>query len=155
MYAIATRLFFIFLLIVGNIFAQSWKELNEQGEKAYEAGDYSKAIMYFEKALKQAEKEFGKNHENYATACNNLAKLYEAQGKYSEAEPLYKEALDILAKVLGKEHPDYATSCNNLAGLYYAQGKYSEAEPLYKEAKEISAKVLGKEHPDYAIPVTI
>jgi tetratricopeptide (TPR) repeat protein len=130
--------------------AQSWQELTEKGMQAYQAGSYKEATSYLEKALKQVEKEFGKNHENYATSCNNLASLYYNQGRYAEAEPLFKEALAIRAKVLGKEHPDYATSCNNLALLYEIQGRYAEAEPLFKEAKEIYAKVLGKEHPDYA-----
>jgi tetratricopeptide (TPR) repeat protein len=69
--------------------AQKWEKLNQQGMEAYNAGDYKEAIRLFEKALKQAEKEFGKNHENYATACNNLADLYYAQGRYSGARPLY------------------------------------------------------------------
>jgi tetratricopeptide (TPR) repeat protein len=95
-------LFFCFFSL--NLFAQSWQELNEKGMQAYQAGNYKEAISYFEKALKQAEKKFGKNHENYATSCNNLAWLYDEQGRYAEAEPLYKEAKEIVGKVLGKEH---------------------------------------------------
>ncbi|MCS6984787.1 MAG: tetratricopeptide repeat protein, partial [Leptospiraceae bacterium] len=127
-----------------------WKKLNKQGMELYETGKYAEATKVFEQALKQAEKEFGKNHANYATSCNNLASLYDDQGRYAEAEPLYKEALAIRARVLGKDHPNYATSCDNLAVLYYNQGRYSEAEPLFKEALAIRAKVLGKDHPDYA-----
>ncbi|MCK6617379.1 MAG: tetratricopeptide repeat protein, partial [Cyclobacteriaceae bacterium] len=94
-------------------------------------------------------KEFGKEHPDYATSCNNLALLYAEQGRYNEAELLHKEAKEIRIKVLGKEHLSYSTSCNNLAYLFVKQGRYSEAEPLYKEVKEIRAKVLGKDHPNY------
>jgi CHAT domain-containing protein/Flp pilus assembly protein TadD len=130
--------------------AQDWKTLNQQGIKLYQEGKYAEAIATLEKAKTQAEKEFGKEHPDYATSCNNLASLYESQGLYSKAEPLYVEAKNIEAKVLGKEHPDYAISCNNLAVLYDKQGLYSKAEPLYVEAKNIREKVLGKEHPSYA-----
>jgi tetratricopeptide (TPR) repeat protein len=127
-----------------NLFAQSWQELTEKGMQVYQAGSYKEATSYLEKALKQAEKEFGKNHENYATSCLILASLYERQGRYAEAEPLFKEALAIKAKVYGKEHPSYATSCNNLAELYKAQGRYAEAELLLKEASAIRAKLSGR-----------
>ena len=143
-------LFFIFLSF-HYLYSQTWQELTEKGVQAYQAGNYKEAISYLEKALKQVEKEFGKNNEDYATFCLILASLYKSQGRYAEAEPLYKEAKEIYAKVLGKEHPDYALSCNNLADLYDEQGRYAEAEPLYKEALAIRAKVLGKEHPDYAL----
>jgi CHAT domain-containing protein/F0F1-type ATP synthase beta subunit len=131
--------------------AQNWETLTKQGIKLYQEGKYAEATAIFEKAKTQAEKEFGKEHPDYATSCNNLAVLYDKQGLYSKAEPLYVEAKNIREKVLGKEHPSYATSCNNLAGLYRTQGLYSKAEPLYVEAKNIDEKVLGKEHPEYAI----
>jgi CHAT domain-containing protein/uncharacterized protein (DUF2164 family) len=131
--------------------AQDWKTLNQQGLKLYQEGKYAEATAVLEKAKTQAEKEFGKEHPDYATSCNNLGLLYDKQGLYSKAEPLYLEAKNIREKVLGKEHPSYATSCSNLAGLYVTQGLYSKAEPLLVEAKNIYEKVLGKEHPYYAM----
>jgi CHAT domain-containing protein len=130
--------------------AQDLETLNRQGIKLYQEGKYAEAIVVFEKAKTQAEKEFGKEHPDYATSCNNLAELYRKQGLYSKAEPLLVEAKNVVEKVLGKEHSDYAMSCNNLALLYKDQGLYSKAEPLYVEAKNIREKVLGREHPSYA-----
>jgi len=129
---------------------QSLKELYRQGMKYYGEGNYTKAIEVFEKAVPEAEKQFGKNHKNYTAFSGNLAMMYQSQGLYSKAEPVYLEVMEIDAKVLGKEHPDYAIDCNNLALLYYAQGLYVKAEPLYLEAKEIDVKVFGKKHPNYA-----
>jgi CHAT domain-containing protein/F0F1-type ATP synthase beta subunit len=145
---------FIFLIawILPMMFlkAQDWETLNQQGVKLYQEGKYAEAMAIFEKAKTQAKKEFGKDHPNYATSCNNLGLLYQEKGLYSKAEPLYVEAKKIREKVLGKEHPSYAISCNNLAYLYSSQGLNSKAEPLYVEAKNIVEKILGKEHPDYA-----
>ena len=131
-------------------FAQSWEELNKKGTDLHQASKYEESLPILEKARRQAEKEFGRKHENYATSCHNLANSYQAQRRYTEAEPLYKEAKDIREKTLGKNHPDYTTSCDNLAWLYHEQGRYSEAESLYKEAKDIREKNFGKDHPDYA-----
>ena len=44
------------------------------------------------------EKTLGPEHPGVATALNNLAALYLAQGKYAEAEPLYQRALAIWEK---------------------------------------------------------
>ncbi len=151
---IGMKKFIFFLVLCFGLglygYAQSWEELNKKGNELYQAGKYDEALPILEKARRKAEKKFGKKHENYATACNNLAFLYYKQGRYAEAEPLYKEAKDIREKTLGKNHPDYAISCNNLAYLYKDQGGYAEAEPLFKEAKDIYEKALGKNHPYYA-----
>nr|WP_133121524.1 tetratricopeptide repeat protein [Raineya orbicola] len=90
-------------------FAQSWGELNKQGVKLLNEDKYSEAKPILEKALKQAETEFGKEHPDYATACNNLAGVYENQGRYAEAENLYKEAQSIYAKNSAKNTPTMPT----------------------------------------------
>jgi CHAT domain-containing protein/F0F1-type ATP synthase beta subunit len=130
--------------------AQDWKTLAKQGTTLYQEGKYAEAMATLEKAKTQAEKEFGKEHPDYATSCYILGLMYYKQGFYSKAEPLYVEARSVYAKVLGKEHPYYAISCNDLGLLYADQGLYSKAEPMYVEVKNIHEKVLGKEHPDYA-----
>lgn len=58
-------------------------------------GKYNQAITIFEQARIQAEKEFGKNHENHALSCNDLASIYSSMGDYPAAEPLYVEAKNI------------------------------------------------------------
>jgi tetratricopeptide (TPR) repeat protein len=68
------------------------------------------------------------DHPGVATALNNLALLYQAQGRYADAEPLHKRALAIGEKTLGPDHPDVAVSLDSLAELYRAQGRYADAE---------------------------
>jgi len=119
-----TTLFSLLFFLSFFSFAQTLEKLNEEYIKAYQAGDYKNAIVYAEKARKQAETELGKEHPEYVIPCNDLAFLYYSQGRYAEAEPLYLEAKAIRAKALGTEHPDYAISCNSLAALYDSQGRY-------------------------------
>ncbi|KOY84571.1 hypothetical protein AD998_20505 [bacterium 336/3] len=143
-------LLFIYFFSAHLISAQSLKELYQQGMKYYSEGNYLKAIEIFERAVPEAEKQFGKNHKNYTAFSGNLAMMYQAQGLYSKAETLFLEVKEIDTKIFGKEHSEYATDCNNLAMLYLSQGLYSKAEPLFLEAKEIDAKTLGVKHPNYA-----
>ncbi len=140
------------LVVASAVLAQQekWNELNQQVVKLHQEGKYTEATVIAEKSLEVAEKTFGSDNANVATALNNLAELYRWQGKYSEAEALYKRSLTIREKALAPDHPDVATSLNNLAELYRSQGKYSGAEALHKRSLEIMERRLGPAHPDVA-----
>jgi len=131
-------------------FSQSWSEYNALLKDNYYKGQYYEAITYGEKALIQAEKEFGTKDANYTTTLNNLAMLYAATGQYAIAESYYLKAIDIQKKILGKNSIDYAISLNNLAVLYNRMGETQKAEPLYLEALEIVKGLYGEKNEDYA-----
>ena len=114
-------------------------------------GRWEEALPLHKDILEQVAVESGKAGNEYATALNNLATIYQNTGRPDAAEPLFDQALSIHRRVLGDDHPDTATSLNNLAELYRAQGRYSEAAPLFKEAVEIMERVLGAEHPNTKI----
>jgi len=149
------RTIVIFLLIIflcpALIYSQSWKELNTKTEELTEEGEYRLAIEFGEKALKQAEKEFGKNDSNYAVSLNNLATLYQYTGQYLRAEPLFLEAVKIRKQLNGERHPSYLVLLNNLAGLYDDMGKYDKAEPLYLQDMKTTKEITGDKNEDYAV----
>ncbi len=142
------HVFFCFTTIS---FGQSWETLSKEGLELYDTGKYKESYAVLEKAKTKAEEEFGKNHVNYATACNDLGMLSNKLGQISQAETLYLEAKNLREKLLSKKHIDYATSCNSLALLYKNQGLFSASELLYVEAKNIIEQILGKEQPEYGI----
>lgn len=112
-----------------------WKSI-EYSQK----GDYKTAITYAEQAVRQAEKEFGKEDHQLTLVLEQLASLYSNQRFYAKAEPLLKRILAIDQKTFGTDHPDVATSLYSLATLYEKQGRYAEAEPLFRRALAIEEK---------------
>lgn len=126
----------------GEIAKKDWDKLNRLGLEFDKEGDHTLAKIIWEKAKTQAEKEFGKWSQNYATACYNLAGLYREKGEYTNAEFLFIEAKSIYVEVLGPNSPYNAATCRSLADLYASQRKYTKAESLYLEAKKISKKRL-------------
>ena len=66
----------IFLLLASSILLQAqsmtWSELKQLGIQAYNKGNYTEAIEWFEKVVEQAKLEFNKEHPDYATSLNNL-----------------------------------------------------------------------------------
>src|SRR5438128_7504594 len=100
----------VILFLVNNLYAQSWKELNDSVLKYMDKEDFQTAIDLGEKALKMAKREFGDKDSNYATSLTNLALSYEDLGQFEKAEPLFLKTLGIYKEVLGEKHPEYATS---------------------------------------------
>jgi len=112
---------------------------------------FKEAEPLMKRALEIAEKFFGHDHPNVATALNNLAQLLQATNRLKEAEPLMKRALEIDQASFGPDHPKVAIRLNNLAQLLQATNRLKEAEPLMKRALEIDEKSFGPDHPDVAI----
>lgn len=131
----------------------TWEKLNKEGEEYYYKSEYQKAKETFIKGIAAAEKEFGKNHASYATACDNLAFINSMLGDYKVAEGLFLESKSIRERVIGKSHPDYATTCVNLADVYNAEGRYAEAEKLYLEAEAVFKKATGETSIEYALVI--
>jgi len=124
--------------------------LNNLGRVYNFLGEYEKAELLYEKALKIREELLGEKHSDTARSYNNLANVYHLKGEYEKAELLYEKALKISEEVLGEKHPDTASSYNNLASLYDSKGEYEKAEPLFEKALKIREEVLGEKHPDTA-----
>src|SRR5260370_30816168 len=76
---------------------------------------YAKAKPLYERSLKIYEANYGKSHPEVATACSNLAGLYNSMGKYAEAQPLFQRCLEINRAKLGDGHIYVARALHNLA----------------------------------------
>ncbi|MBP6588878.1 MAG: tetratricopeptide repeat protein [Chitinophagaceae bacterium] len=144
----------IVLLLLLNIvsvtsIAQNWEELNNEVLVLYGKEDYDKARLVAEKAIVGAEKEFGKDHINYATSLYNLGKLNEILRKYSNAEGYYLELLGVRKKSGGEDSPEYASLLNVLGVLYSEMEQYERAEQYLKMAVESQGRILGKLHNNY------
>lgn len=147
---ISLIIFLLLVLSTDKLNSQTWIELNNAGIEYYKKGSYKEAIGYFEKAVKQAEIEFGINHKNYASSISNLAVMYLYTRNYSNAEPMLLKAIIIIREVLGESSSEYSVSLKNLAGLYMDIGVYTKAEPLYKELVKIKKEYPEETQENYA-----
>ena len=81
-------------------------------------GEYSKTLLYYEKALEIDQKTLPPNHPDLATSYNNIGGVYKNTGEYSKAFSYYEKAVEILQKTLPANHPSLATSYSNIGGVY-------------------------------------
>ncbi len=118
----------------------------------YSLGNYHRAEICFNKALKLEEEINGKENINYAIIQKHTAKNYKELGNYLEAKKIINEALIIFKSKLGESHPDYADALNVLGTIYNAQENYKLSIPLFEKSTEIFKNKFG-ENEIYASPL--
>ena len=112
--------------------------------------DYTIALTYLQRVLRQALAQYGEKSEWSANLYNEIGEVFFYQGSYTQALKYIKNALEIRKEVLGERHPDVATSYNNIGVVYYNQGSYTQALEYHQKALEIRREVFGEKHPDVA-----
>lgn len=115
------------------------------------ASRYSEAETYLRKALDWAERAYGSDQPQAATALNDLGQLLQATNRLAEAEPLMRRSLEINEASFGPSHPSVAIRLNNLATLLKDTNRLAEAELLMRQALGIAEASYGREHPSVAI----
>ncbi|HMY53287.1 MAG TPA: tetratricopeptide repeat protein, partial [Candidatus Obscuribacter sp.] len=130
---------------------KEWEKYFEQGNIAFEQGQYEQAETMLKAALSTSER--GQDELVTATSLDRLGELYFEMQQYDQAEPLFKRALGIRERLL-KPHDDMVVaSLNNLSALYFFQGKHDQAEAPCKKLCEVYEAVLGKDHAEVATSV--
>ena len=92
-------------------------------------GDYKKAILYYQLALRQSLQLYSEDSPWISTSLTNLGIAHSYLGNYSKALEYLFKALAIEEKKLGKEHPDVAHSYYNIATVYHKQN--NSKAPIY------------------------
>ncbi len=102
---------------------------------------YDKALEYFDRALRNAQRQYGEEHPDVAKSYNNIGEVYDKQGDYAKAMENYCTAYQIRHSILGADHPKTQDVANNIEKTY---GKLKEnptedsekAIRLYEQWKE-------------------
>ena len=124
--------------------------LRDQISKLSATNKFREAIPLAQRVLSASEKVLGPESLDTASASNELAKLYQAQGDYAHAETAYLRTLEIREKTLGAEHPEVATTLHNLGSFYYVKGDYARSEAFYERALKTREKILDPNNPRIA-----
>jgi tetratricopeptide (TPR) repeat protein len=93
-----------------------------QGQAAFEAGDYDRALTAFQQALQR--------RPNWALALNGIGRCYVRKKDWSQAERYYRQA--------AAADPAWVYPVANLAGVYWQTKRYAEAEQTYRQALQLA-----------------
>ena len=109
--------------------------------------EYDPAEMYFRRALRQAEKQYGAESGDVATALSEIGECYYRRGNYNEALNYLKRSAALSEQLRGKQSPAMAQSYSNLGALYLRMGKNKEALSNMREALKIYEAVCPPTDP--------
>ncbi len=127
----------ILLNNIGNVY-NSWGK--SASDPKATADMYDKAIEYYQKALKIAEK-LGQE-DKIASYLNNIGIVYDYWGKYHKAIEYFQKSLKIAEKL--EQEDKIAIYLNNIGGIYDFWGKYDKALEYYQQALDINEKLNAK-----------
>lgn len=90
--------------------------------------DYENALNYYQRALRQAQIQYGQESEQAVTCYMNIGGIYYAVANYNKAMDYYNKALTINKNVLEERNTKLASSIySNMANVYYCQENYNMA----------------------------
>lgn len=102
--------------------------------------DYPLAKMYYERAYRICETQYGEMTGQMATTCNELGVICKRQGDLDKALLWHNRSLAIREKIRGKNSPAVAEALNNLGELYRAKKDLKRAMECHKRALKIREK---------------
>ena len=124
--------------------------INQAGLYLQGRGDYIRARLLFERALKSHRKYYGDEHLEVAAIINNLGCLLHVLGDLQNAKIYLEKAISIWEIAYGLKHTQTAIGYNNLGSLLQAIGELSNAKIYLEKALAIHQNTLGEKHPDLA-----
>ena len=89
-------------------------EWNQMGKAWADKGNYTRAIEFYEQALKVTILAFGDEHPNVAEALNQLGRVWADKGDTGIASGYFHNALTMSKHLLGTQHPQTIQIANNL-----------------------------------------
>ena len=119
------------------------RKVDDESGRAFEKGQFDKAIALAQSALEFKEQSLGENHAELVVTLNRLASPFIARQDYKRAEALLARALSIAEKAHGDDHPQTAAALSRMASLHADYGDFVRAAPLQLRALAILEKALG------------
>ena len=112
-----------------------------------EQGEYAKAIVFNEKAIRIHLHHLGPTHPDVAIAYCSMGNTYHKQGDYTNALHFHEKALCIQLQSLGPNHVDVGSTYNNMGNVYHLQGNCDKALDFFEKCLRIDQQSLGPNHP--------
>jgi tetratricopeptide (TPR) repeat protein len=127
-----------------------FESYNSAGLSSTFKGDYTEALIYFNKALQNREQFFPDDLTSIAIIHQNLAVVYESQCDYKTALENLKTALQMQKQSKLLDYCRLATTYRYMAECYAIQNKFDSALKFYRKSIIMSAKYLPSNHPTFA-----
>ncbi|MFH1051794.1 MAG: CHAT domain-containing tetratricopeptide repeat protein [bacterium] len=118
-----------------NSFSSDWQKSYDSTMYYFNLGNVKTAILWGEKAMKDASEEFGINSAEHEKVLFLMIDIYYQENELGKTLEIAKLDSSVCKKVYGESSENYCGSLNNLGLIYYFMGDYYSSELVIKEAK--------------------
>lgn len=129
---------------------QTARALDNLAAIYYLKKDFTKAKLYFERALAHRKSFLPADSLELAKSMENLADVELRLKNSKEATLLFEDALRIRKTDLEKEPLPHIVTLEKVARLYMSEGAYAEAKICYELSLNLKTKVYGDKHIELA-----
>lgn len=112
--------------------------------------EFLQSIIYFNRALKIYQEQFGKTHPKVALCYSNIAFANSGQGNHRDALDYLDLTMKIWESSFEGDHPNKAFTLSNKGRIYEKQGNYEQALLSQQEALQQYLRLYGARHPEVA-----
>jgi esterase/lipase superfamily enzyme len=116
------------------------KLLCSLGEYAAQAGEDTRALHYYERALQQQQAALGSDHPDLVPTLTALAELHAKARDYLDAEAILQRILSIQQTVYGEQHPYVVSTVGRLRDIYQAAGDTDGVARAEEELRDDEAR---------------
>lgn len=106
-----------------------------------------KAAEYYERAITDKERSFGRTHPSTLGTVMNYAEVVGKRGDYQGEVKLLERALTGFEDMLGEDHDQTLVTMTNLASAYANMGSLDKGLSLLEKALVGFSKSFGDQHP--------
>lgn len=116
---------------------RSWRDLFADGKRAYEHGEFARALENLTPALAGVEREPGAKSKDLIEVLDRIGMTQRELGRYKDAETTFRRELALNDTAYGKKSIAYAENLLDLGQTLSDADEYERAAPLTEQASAI------------------
>lgn len=119
---------------------------NQIGRIKYGQGEYSEALMFYQRKLNIQEQFLSPDQTQLALSNSDIGNVYLIMSEYSTALTFYDKALEYNQKSSSPDYLTIASLYNNMGLTYSYMNDYETAQKFHFEALKIRQELLSPNH---------
>ncbi len=120
------------------------------GNTYYQIGEWEKALLYHNQAMKIRQENFGQQHGDVAISYYSLGNVFLEKNNLEEALHHHHQALQIRKAVFGEIHFLVAKSYDALGNVQRKRGDFVGALDMYQKALAVRRSFFSKDNTEMA-----
>ena len=125
--------------------------LNNLGKVYQEQEKHTKALEYYEKAVKIQREHFPEDHPALSADYSNIGSVYQKQNKLDLALEYFQRALKIEMNSSDPDEELIALFNNNIGLIYNDQKNFAKGLIYHEKCLQMNEKILPSTHPSLAL----